>query len=255
MAYGPSYRVAFRRRREGKTDYQQRRSLVISGLPRMVVRGSLRSVSVQLAKAEVGGDKILVSATSKELAKNYGWQGGRGNLPAAYLTGLICGYKAVAGGVKEAVLDLGLRAPTKGSLVFATLKGILDAGVAVPHDEKKLPDEKRVQGQHISDYAKQLAATPEVYQRRFAEQLSKGLRPEETVQHFAQVKEKISSAFQKPEEIKEKEKEEPPKPSEEKAEAVKKPRKKAAATAEKPVKPRTRKPKQPRISKKTEEKK
>ena len=254
MAYGPSYRVAFRRRREGKTDYQQRRSLVISGLPRMVVRGSLRSVSVQLAKAEVGGDKILVSATSKELAKNYGWLGGRGNLPAAYLTGLICGHKAVAGGVKEAVLDLGLRAPTKGSLVFATLKGILDAGVAVPHDEKKLPDEKRIQGQHISDYAKQLASTPEVYQRRFAEQLSKGLRPEETAQHFAQVKEKISSAFAMKEEIKEKEKEEPPKPSEEKveAEAVKKPRKKAAATAEKPVKPRTRKPRQ---SKKTEEKK
>jgi large subunit ribosomal protein L18 len=244
MAYGPSYRVAFRRRREGKTDYQQRRSLVISGLPRMVVRGSLRSVSVQLAKAEVGGDKILVSATSKELSKNYGWQGGRGNLPAAYLTGLVCGYKAVAGGVKEAVLDLGLRAPTKGSLVFATLKGILDAGVAVPHDDKKLPDEKRIQGQHISDYAKQLATTPEVYQRRFTEQLSKGLRPEDTVEHFAQVKEKISSAFARKEE-------EPPKPSGEKVEVAKKPRKKAAVTAEKPAKPRTRKPRQ---SKKTEEK-
>jgi large subunit ribosomal protein L18 len=244
MAYGPSYRVAFRRRREGKTDYQQRRSLVLSGLPRMVVRGSLRSVSVQLAKAEVGGDKILVSATSKELSKNYGWQGGRGNLPAAYLTGLICGYKAVAGGVKEAVLDLGLRAPTKGSLVFATLKGILDAGVAIPHDEKKLPDEKRIQGQHISDYAKQLATTPEVYQRRFTEQLSKGLRPEDTVEHFAQVKEKISSAFARKEE-------EPPKPSGEKVEVAKKPRKKAAVTAEKPAKPRTRKPRQ---SKKTEEK-
>jgi large subunit ribosomal protein L18 len=244
MAYGPSYRVAFRRRREGKTDYQQRRSLVLSGLPRMVVRGSLNSVSVQLAKAEVGGDKILVSATSKELSKNYGWQGGRGNLPAAYLTGLICGYKAVADGVKEAVLDLGLRAPTKGSLVFATLKGILDAGVAIPHDEKKLPDEKRIQGQHISDYAKQLATTPEVYQRRFTEQLSKGLRPEDTVEHFAQVKEKISSAFARKEE-------EPPKPSGEKVEVAKKPRKKAAVTAEKPAKPRTRKPRQ---SKKTEEK-
>jgi hypothetical protein len=151
--------------------------------------------------------------------------------------------------VKEAVLDLGLRAPTKGSLVFATLKGILDAGVAIPHDERKLPDEKRIQGQHISDYAKQLATTPEVYQKLFSEQLSKGLRPEETVQHFAQVKEKISSAFARKEEIKKEE--EPPKPSEEKAEA-KKPRKKAAATAEKPAKPRTRKPRQ---SRKTEEKK
>lgn len=251
MAYGPRYRVAFRRRREGKTDYQQRRSLVLSGLPRMIVRSSLSSVSVQLAKAEVGGDKILASATSKELAKNYGWQGGRSNLPAAYLTGLVCGYKAVAKGVKEAVLDMGLRAPTKGSLIFATLKGILDAGVAVPHDEKKLPDAKRIQGQHISDYAKQLASTPEVYQRRFAEQLSRGSRPEELVQHFAQVKEKISTALQKPEEVKEKEEPLRPKSPEEKAEVkVKKPRRKAAATAEKPVEPRVRKPRQ---SKKTEE--
>lgn len=254
MAYGPRYRVAFRRRREGKTDYQQRRSLVLSGLPRMIVRSSLSSVSVQLAKAEVGGDKILASATSKELAKNYGWQGGRSNLPAAYLTGLICGYKAVAKGVKEAVLDIGLRAPTKGSLIFATLKGILDAGVAIPHDEKKLPDEKRIQGQHISDYAKQLASAPEVYQKRFAEQLSRGARPEELVQHFAQVKEKISSAFHKPEEVKEKEEAPKPKPTKEKVEVkaeVKKPRRKAAATAEKPVEPRVRKPRQP---KKTEEK-
>jgi len=253
LAYGPRYRVAFRRRREGKTDYQQRRSLVLSGLPRMIVRTSLSNVTVQVARAEVGGDKILASATSKELAKNYGWQGGRSNLPAAYLTGLMCGYKAVANGVKEAVLDMGLRAPTKGSVIFATLKGILDAGVAVPHDEKKLPDAKRIQGQHISDYAKQLASTPEIYQKRFAEQLSRGAKPEEIVQHFAQVKEKISSALQKAEV---KEKEESPKPEhvEEKAEVkaeVKKPRRKAAtATAEKPVDGRARKPRQP---KKTEE--
>ncbi len=259
MAYGPRYRVAFRRRREGKTDYQQRRSLVLSGLPRMIVRSSLSSVSVQLAKSEVGGDKILASATSKELAKNYGWQGGRSNLPSAYLTGLICGYKAVAKGVKEAVLDLGLKAPTKGSLVFATLKGILDAGVAVPHDEKKLPDAKRIQGQHISDYAKQLASTPEVYQKHFAIVLSRGSKPEEMVQHFSEVKEKISSTFQKPPEKAEK-KEEPPKSKliEVKPEVkteVNKPVRKAASAAvasEKPVKPVARKPRQPR--KKMEEK-
>lgn len=255
MAYGPSYRVAFRRRREGKTDYQQRRSLVLSGLPRMIVRSSLNSVSVQLAKAEVGGDKILASATSKELAENYGWQGGRSNLPAAYLTGLLCGYRTVAKGVKEAVLDMGLRAPTKGALVFATLKGILDAGVAIPHDGKKLPDAKRIQGQHISDYAKQLASTPEAYQKRFAGQLSRGSRPEELVQHFAEVKEKISSAFMKAEEIKGKEEPPKPKPPEEKTEVkaeVKKPRGKAAATGEKSAKSATRKPRQP---KKTEENK
>jgi len=199
MATGPSYRVGFRRRREGKTDYQQRRSLILSGLPRLVIRGSLKGILVELIKAEVGGDKVIVSANSNELAKNYGWQGGRGSLPAAYLTGLLCGFKATTKGLKKAVLDLGLHAPTKSSRVFAALKGVLDTGVIVPYDEDKLPDEKRIQGQHISEYARQLASNPDVYQKRFAEQLSRGLRPEEITEHFSQVKQKISSSMQKKE--------------------------------------------------------
>jgi len=248
MAKGPSYRVAFRRRREGKTDYQQRRSLVVSGLPRMVIRCSLRNISAQLIKAEVGGDKVIVSAHSNELTKKYGWQGGGGNVPAAYLTGLLCGYKAAASGVKEAVLDLGLHAPTKGSRIFAALKGALDSGLMIPHDEDRLPDEKRVQGQHISEYAKQLSSTPDSYQKRFTEQLSRGLRPEEITEHFSQVKQKISAALQRveaPEEIKEEEK--PPK---EEAERKKKPRK--AVSAKKPAKPRVKRQKEPE---KMEEKK
>ena len=249
MAKGPSYRVAFRRRREGKTDYQQRRNLVLSGLPRMIIRGSLRSISVQMIKADVGGDKVIVSAHSNELAKKYGWQGGGGNLPAAYLTGLLCGYKAAASGVKEAVLDLGLHAPTKGSRVFATLKGALDAGIMIPHDEDKLPDEKRVQGLHVAEYAKQLSSTPDSYQKRFAEQLSRGLRPEEITEHFSQVKQKISSTLQKEEAPEEREERE--KPSKEEVEKKKRPRRKIV-TAEKPVKPRVRRHKEPE---KLEEKK
>ncbi len=205
MATGPSYRVAFRRRREGRTDYQQRRSLVVSGLPRVVIRGSLRSMSIQLVKAEMRGDSVIVSAHSNELAKTYGWQGSGGSLPAAYLTGFLCGYKAIAKGVNEAVLDLGLQAPTKGSRVFAALKGTLDSGVVIPHNKDKLPDEKRVQGVHVSTYAKQLSASPEIYQKQFSEQLSKGLHPEELAAHFLQVKQKISMSFVKPKVPKEKE--------------------------------------------------
>jgi len=247
MAKGPSYRVAFRRRREGKTDYQQRRSLVLSGLPRMVIRGSLRSISVQLIKAEVGGDKVIVSANSNELTKKYGWQGGGGNLSAAYLTGLLCGYKATASGVKEAVLDLGLHAPTKGSRVFATFKGALDAGVMISHDENKLPDEKRVQGQHVSEYAKLLSSTPDSYQKRFAEQSSRGLRPEEITEHFSQLKQKISSAFQKVEATEEREEEKPPK-----VEVEKKKKPRGAVAAKKPVKLTVKRRKKPE---KMEEKK
>jgi len=248
MATGPSYRVAFRRRREGKTDYQQRRSLVLSGLPRMVIRGSLKNISVQLIKAEVSGDKVIVSAHSNELTKNYGWQGGKGNLSAAYLTGLLCGYKATAKGVKEAVLDLGLHAPTKGSRVFAALKGALDAGVMIPHDENKLPDEKRVQGMHVTEYAKQLYSSPDTYQRQFTEQLSRGLRPEELTEHFSQVKQKISSSFQKVEVLKEKVEEKPP---EQTLEKKKKPRR--AVAAKKTAKPRMKSRKNQRSRRKRNE--
>lgn len=36
MAKSANYRVQLRRRREGKTDYQARKGLVISGKPRLV---------------------------------------------------------------------------------------------------------------------------------------------------------------------------------------------------------------------------
>lgn len=205
MATGPRYTVAFRRRREGKTNYRRRKALVLSGLPRFVVRCTLRRVIAQMIRAEIVGDKVLVSADSSELAKRYGWLGSRSNLPAAYLTGLLCGFKASASGVKKAVLDIGLRTPTKGSRVFAALKGVSDAGVSVPHDESVLPSEERIQGQHIVAYAEQLASNPEVYQTRFSEHLSRGLPPEQLTEHFFSVKEKIVSSFKEEKVPKEKE--------------------------------------------------
>ncbi len=195
MATGPRYRIAFRRRREGKTNYRRRKAFVISGLPRLVVRRTLKRVIAQVIKAEIIGDKVLVSADSTELARQYDWLGNRSNLPASYLTGLLCGLKALASGVKEAVLDIGLQSPTKGAKLFATLKGALDAGIMIPHDENVLPSEKRIHGEHIVAYAKQLASNPEVYQTRFSELLSRGLPPENITEHFLSVKEKIVSSF------------------------------------------------------------
>ncbi len=197
MATGPSYRVPFRRRREGKTDYQQRRGLVLSGLPRLVVRGSLGNMIVEVVKAEAEGDRVLAYAHSKELAKKHGWLGGTGNISAAYLTGLICGFRALELGVGDAVFDIGLQKPSKGSRVFAALKGAVDAGLKVPFDKAKLPDEKRIMGQHVVEYARSLSSNMEAYQKRFSAQLSLGMKPEETSAHFAQVKEKIVSSLRK----------------------------------------------------------
>lgn len=199
MATGPSYRVPFRRRREGKTDYRSRRALVLSKLPRLVVRPTLKHIIVQIVKAEVVGDQVVVSTHSRELAKTYGWQGDCGNVPAAYLTGLLCGFKAMVQGVKKAVLDIGLHFPSKGARVFAALKGVLDAGVIVSHSENMLPDETRISGKHIADYGSQLSSNQEVYQQKFSKHVSRDLRPEQLSEHFSLIKKKITSSFEKKE--------------------------------------------------------
>jgi len=197
VAKGPHYRVLFRRRREGKTDYRARKALILSELPRLVVRGTLKHITVQVVKAKAVGDEVVVSAHSRELAKTYGWKNGYGNVPAAYLTGLLCGLKAVTKGVKEAVMDMGLHAPSKGARVFAALKGVLDAGIKIHHAKEKTPDEKRIQGQHIVEYGKQLSSNPEEYQRRFSTYLDRKLNIEQLPEHFSEIKKKIISSFKK----------------------------------------------------------
>ncbi len=150
MAEGPRYRVPFRRRREGRTNYRQRQRLLRARIPRAVVRLSLRNASVQFIAFDPTGDKVLAQASSLELA-DMGWTGAAGNIPATYLTGYLAGKRAMANGVEEAVLDIGLKVPVKGSNVFAALKGLLDAGVDIPHDESVIPAEDRLKGKHINE--------------------------------------------------------------------------------------------------------
>lgn len=197
MATGPSYRVPFRRRREGKTDYRARRALVLSRAPRLVVRLTLKHTILQIVEAEAIGDKVIVSAHSQELGKTYGWLGSGGNVPAAYLTGLLCGFKAMTKKVDRVYLDIGLHIPSKGSRVFAALKGVLDAGVEVPHSEDILPDESRTSGEHIVEYGNQLSSDPDVYKQKFSKYLSRKSKPEKLSEHFSVVKEKITSSFKK----------------------------------------------------------
>jgi len=150
MARGPRSKVPFRRRREHKTNYRLRKNLLMSGLPRAVVRCSTRNVSVQFAKFDLKGDLILATATTQELVK-MGWTHATGNLTSAYLAGYLAGTRAKKANIDKAVLDIGLRTPTKGSKVFAALKGMLDAGVEIPHNEVVFPSEERISGSHIND--------------------------------------------------------------------------------------------------------
>ena len=195
MGRGSRYRTPFRRRKEGKTDYRARKALVLSRKPRLVARSSINNIVAQVIVAKPRGDEVLVSAQSRELTRKYGWKAPRGNLPAAYLTGLLCGLKAKAKGIEEAILDLGLNSPSKGARVFAVLKGFLDADVHVPHSEEKLPDEKRIEGEHIAQYAESLSSDPEGYQSKFSRYLEQKVAPEKLPKHFADVKKDIIASF------------------------------------------------------------
>jgi large subunit ribosomal protein L18 len=153
MGHGPRYRVARRRRREGKTDYRRRINLLKSREVRAVVRRSERNLRIQFVVFDPKGDRIIASAQGLELEK-FGWKGSVSNTPAAYLTGYLAGKRAISAGINRAVLDIGLHTPTKGSRVFASLKGLLDAGLDIPHGEEVIPSEERIKGEHIDESIK-----------------------------------------------------------------------------------------------------
>jgi len=94
-AYFSRYQVKYRRRREGKTDYRQRKKLCTqaknkyqSPKYRLVVRFTNRQVICQIAYAMIDGDRVLAQASSSELER-YGLSVGLKNYAAAYCTGLL----------------------------------------------------------------------------------------------------------------------------------------------------------------------
>jgi large subunit ribosomal protein L18 len=186
-----TFRVSHRRRREGRTDYRQRLRLLKSGKPRLVIRKSSGGVVCQVIEYHPRGDRLVASAGQKELASK-GWKAGTGNLPAAYLTGLLCGTKARKRKVREAVLDAGLHPSTKGSRIYAALKGFTDSGVSVPHSGGILPPDERIRGSHIEKYAESIkSGNAEKYSRHFSGYSKAGIRPEAISRHFEDIRKKL----------------------------------------------------------------
>ena len=189
MAKGPRYRVQYRRRREKKTDYTARRILATAKLPRFVVRISNKNILVQVIKSEIEGDYIIILASSHNL-HDFGWLGSKKNATAAYLIGLIAGKKALATGIKTANLDIGLSRATKGSNIFAIVKGAIDAGLNIPSDSDMIPTPDKINGRILSEFA-ELIEDPLEYEQRFSVYLRRGLRPEALQSHFEEVKARI----------------------------------------------------------------
>merc|ERR1719198_2693711 len=170
-AYHKRYQVKYRRRREGKTDYQARKRLVVqdknkfnSPKYRFVVRTTNKDVICQVIYAKITGDVCMAAAYSHELPK-YGIEVGLTNYAACYATGLLCARRLLAKmeladqyeGQTEpdgemflvehedgkrpftCVLDVGLVRTSTGSRCFGALKGAVDGGLNIPHSEKRFP--------------------------------------------------------------------------------------------------------------------
>jgi len=167
---------------------------------RLVVRSSNRYITCQIVYSEINCDKVICQASSRELPR-YGINAGLKNYAAAYMTGLLVarrvltqlglnelyeGNTEVTGEVVQTeyndrtffveevdedkkpfrcVLDLGLVATTVGNRVFGALKGAVDGGLDIPHNEKNFPgydreakeydaDEHRskIFGLHVAEY-------------------------------------------------------------------------------------------------------
>lgn len=116
---------------------------------RLAVRKTNKYVITQFVQLSTKGDETIATANSKEL-KKFGFEG-KCNTPSAYLTGLLCAKRAKEKGVDEFILDIGMHSATKGSLVFAVLKGALDAGLKTNFSGGVLPDEDRISAKHLSE--------------------------------------------------------------------------------------------------------
>merc|ERR1719326_1326897 len=175
-AYFKRYQVKYRRRREGKTDYQARINMVRQAKNkyntakyRLIARFTNSKVIAQIAWSTIEGDHILMATDSTELAQ-YGVKVGLKNYAAAYCTGLLLArrtlekvgladsFEGKKGELGEefhveddfdgdrrpfkAVLDVGLKRTTVGSKVFGVLKGAADGGLHIPHSTKRFPGYK-----------------------------------------------------------------------------------------------------------------
>ncbi len=183
-----TYTVAYKRKREKKTNYKKRLKLLLSNKPRLVIRKSNRFIIAQIIDYNKAGDKTLVSASSLELSK-LGWKLSKSNIPAAYLVGLLLGKKAKDKKIDQVILDTGFYSLVKGSKIFACLKGVVDAGLDIPHSENVLPSNERIRGEHIKEHLKGSMAKEKSTQ--FSKLVKENINPDSIPDLFEEIKKKI----------------------------------------------------------------
>jgi len=136
--------VSKRRRIEGKTNYAKRIRMLEGKKPRIIARKTNNYIILQYVESKFAQDAVKLSVTSKELL-GYGWpeekSGSLKSLGAAYLSGLLLGKKVKSklNTKEQLVLDTGLIRSTKGSRIYAAVKGMIDAGLKVSCSEEVFP--------------------------------------------------------------------------------------------------------------------
>merc|ERR1712087_180437 len=208
-AYFKRFQVKLKRRRKGKTDYRQRKGLIIQdknkyATPkyRLVVRFSNKNITCQVVYATLTHDVVMAAAYSKELP-SYGLNFGLTNYAAAYCTGLLL--------ARRVLTKLGLAEAYKGlqeasgedylveenddgprpffCLLDAALKGALDGGLDIPHSDKRYvgydPESKSLDedtlrkyifGGHVADYMESMKAEdPDAYAKHFSCFIKEGI--------------------------------------------------------------------------------
>ena len=86
----------------------------------------------------------------------------------------------------------GLKSAIRGSKVFAALKGAVDAGLDIPYGEAVLPDESRINGEHVANYAESL--DDDEIAKLFSKYLERGLQPADLPKNFEETKKNIDEA-------------------------------------------------------------
>ena len=173
----------------------------------------------QVIYATIQGDVTICSAYSHELPK-FGMKAGLTNYAATYATGLLCARRLLTKcGLDETYegntenlgddyhveaaaderrpfkcfLDTGLVRTSTGSRVFAALKGAVDGGLDIPHNDKRyagydLQDksldtetlERYIKGGVVAEYAEEMQEEePEKYEAHFAKYHAEDFDPTE----------------------------------------------------------------------------
>jgi large subunit ribosomal protein L18 len=150
-------RIQRKRRRENRTDYESRFSLLKSGVKRIAIRKTNRFILIQLVESKESQDRVLNGITSKLLISE-GWSekfsGALKSIPAGYLTGLLFAKKI--DNKEKYIIDLGIARNKKGSRLYAAVLGLIDGGLNICADKKVMPSKEDVEGKNVNPNLKEI---------------------------------------------------------------------------------------------------